>query len=62
MASDNGAVVALAFGSRVRVLVGMPEVEVDGVYVGVSDWPGFLIVRVDGVAREVEAGKVKYAP
>lgn len=61
MASDNGAVVALVFGCRVRALVGMPEVDVSGTFVGPSEWPGFVSVLIDGEAREVEAGKVKYA-
>mgnify|MGYP007071645556 CR=1 FL=1 len=49
----------MTFGSRVLVTVGVPPVEVEGVYVGGSDWPGFVVVRVDGVPREVEAGKVR---
>lgn len=38
----------MTFGSRVLVTVGVPPVEVEGVYVGVSDWPGFVRVRVEG--------------
>lgn len=49
----------MTFGDRVVVTVGVPPTDVPGVYVGESAWPGFVIVRVDGVPREVEAGNVR---
>lgn len=52
----------MTFGSRVLVSLGVPPVEVVGVYVGSSAWPGFVVVRVDGQEREVEASMVRAVP